>query len=258
MKIKIITSIIIITITISSLYCSENKTKLNLLLIQACKNGDINMVKKLIDKGANINYRDKLESRTCLIWAIYKKNETLINFFIKNSIELKFNKNIYLNNAIELASRLGHLKIVKYLVEHGANVNTMNREGQTPLNSAARWGNIDIVKYLISKGADVNLKKSFTALMNAAENAQYAIVKYLVEHGANVNLQDEIGETALIKASSRNFFEIVKYLVEHGANVNIKSDTNRTALNQTNDIRIIRYLVSKGAKHVQRTVNDIR
>ena len=69
MKIKLIKTIIIITITILSLYCSENQAKLNLSLIRACKNGNINIVKKTISKGADVNVNRNSPRNTPLIEA---------------------------------------------------------------------------------------------------------------------------------------------------------------------------------------------
>ena len=44
--------------------------------------------------------------------------------------------------------------IVKYLVEHGVNINKANEDGETPLFSAARNG--AIIKYLVEHGVDIN------------------------------------------------------------------------------------------------------
>ena len=51
-------------------------------------------------------------------------------------------------NSLSFASRKGRLEIVKYLVEHGANINYATNDGFTPLSFASRAGHLDIVKYL--------------------------------------------------------------------------------------------------------------
>ena len=55
-----------------------------------------------------------------------------------------------LNEHLITASQLGHIEVVKYLVQHGANVNARDSYA---LRWAARYGHIEVVKYLKSKGA---------------------------------------------------------------------------------------------------------
>ncbi|ORX85055.1 ankyrin, partial [Anaeromyces robustus] len=56
----------------------------------------------------------------------------------------------------------------------------------TPLIAACTKGNEKIVKYLIDHGADVNKKNmnNRTPLIMAFEHGNKSIIKYLVEHGA--------------------------------------------------------------------------
>ena len=68
-------------------------------------------------------------------------------------------KNEYNNTVLYIASRNGNLNMVKYLVEHGADVNIQNRWGETALYQASnRNGHLDIIRYLVEHGADVNIK----------------------------------------------------------------------------------------------------
>lgn len=75
----------------------------------------------MIDKGANVNAKDK--------WG-----------------------------TTALFKAVGDLAIVKALVEKGANVNEVNTGGFTPLHFAAAEYQVDVAEYLISKGARVNVK----------------------------------------------------------------------------------------------------
>ncbi|KAG6823702.1 hypothetical protein H0H87_000480 [Tephrocybe sp. NHM501043] len=52
----------------------------------------------------------------------------------------------------------GHLEIIKFLVEHGANVNAKGRWDETPIHKSAEQGHHEIVKFLVEHGADVNAK----------------------------------------------------------------------------------------------------
>jgi ankyrin repeat protein len=74
------------------------------------------------------------------------------------------------NTPLHLASQHGHIDIVEYLVNKGANVDSKDRSivmflssdilfhGITPLHYASEHGHIDIVEYLVNKGANVEAK----------------------------------------------------------------------------------------------------
>ena len=55
-----------------------------------------------------------------------------------------------------IASREKNLELVKYLVEHRADLNSTNKLNQSALIFAAQRGHLEIVKYLVENGADVN------------------------------------------------------------------------------------------------------
>jgi ankyrin repeat protein len=87
---------------------------------------------------------------------------------------------------IQEAIRQGHsAPQVAHLLAQGADVNTQDDDGLTPLHWAAKEGNQDIVKLLIAWGADVRVKsrKSLTPLDWAAEQGHQDIVALLKQHG---------------------------------------------------------------------------
>jgi hypothetical protein len=79
---------------------------------------------------------------------------------------------------------------------------------------AAKKGNVALVKKLLEKGADVNAvnKDGETALMWASDKGHTEVAKLLIEKGADVNVADKSGTTALIWASLAGHTEIVKLL----------------------------------------------
>ena len=52
----------------------------------------------------------------------------------------------------------GQFKILEYLVQQGADVNTSNLEKYTPLHDSANKGRLGLVRFLLEKGADANVK----------------------------------------------------------------------------------------------------
>jgi hypothetical protein len=137
------------------------------------------------------------------------------------------------NERLWQAAFSGDLEGVKSAVGQGAAVDFKGQSGFTPLNAAARNGHLEIVKYLVEHGADIDKSdnsRDKTPLLAASFKGHFDIVKYLVEKGAKVNVQSINGFTPLHDAAYVGNFEVVKYLVEHGADVRIRNKHNQTAI----------------------------
>lgn len=138
------------------------------------------------------------------------------------------------SDALVDAALNGELEQVKMLIEkEGVDINAKESEiGATALLVASVKGHLEIVQYLINKGADINAKgdKVVTALMGASAAGHLAVVKALVEgkkgllsmfsKGADINAKDNDGITALMGASMKGHLEVVKYLINKGVDVN--------------------------------------
>jgi ankyrin repeat protein len=179
-----------------------NATKINgtPLIIWAVEYGRLDIVKELLEKGADVNLKDKY-GHTALIRAAYN----------------------------------GRLDIVKALLEKGADVNLKDNFGHTTLIWAARKDRLDIVKALLEKGVNVNLEDSYgcTALKWAARNGHLTVIEELIKKQTPEQLNEtKIDEIPLIIWAAQNgHLNIVNTLLEKGADVNLKNDAGDTALN---------------------------
>lgn len=88
------------------------------------------------------------------------------------------------------ASRKGYGRVVKELIDQGADVNVCDKWKCSPLYIASSHGFVDICKMLIDNGADVNFKNQygFTPLWTCIENSKIEIAKLLCKNGADVNI----------------------------------------------------------------------
>jgi len=83
------------------------------------------------------------------------------------------------------------MDIVKYLLNHGADVNVRGKEGHTPLMCALNGDSCDIAIYLVESGADINMASNHghTALHYVAlcckEGAKIPTLKYFLDRGAD-------------------------------------------------------------------------
>ena len=173
-------------------------------LLAACAYGHIEIVKLLLDCGAQVNtYRNCLSS-------------PLIS-----------------------ASVAGQTEIVKLLLARGAEVNMASATGVVPLMAAVsemaiklkEYNVIETIKLLLEHGAKVNMQYKvltsnmiWSPLMMACLTGHVETIELLLEHGADVNMLTNDGISALIMASANGIVEVVKVLLDHGALVNMQKD----------------------------------
>lgn len=146
--------------------------------------------------------------------------------------------------------------IAKFLINNGANVNTRNNEGITPLLGICSGAgpDFDIVQLLIAKGADINGQDNNgrVPLLDVVIIGNLKVAKFMIEHGANVNAYDKVySNNALNLAISFNKNDsIATLLIENGARLNQKDRDGNSELHiaaMRGLANLIRFLVEKGA-----------
>jgi ankyrin repeat protein len=98
------------------------------------------------------------------------------------------------------AAGAGHLEIVMYFLELGADVNAVDKSGRTSLHWAAISGHTEVIKLLIDNGVNISAKTTSdnTALHSAVEGSRLDTIKLLLET-AN---KDEAVKTELTMAKN--------------------------------------------------------
>lgn len=152
------------------------------------------------------------------------------------------------------AAAIGSLDAMKLLVEAGADVNSANDFGATPLMWCA--GDLAKARYLLSKGANVKARSKVgrTPLMIAANcDGSAEIARLMIEKGADVKAKDEGGATVLETAATVNNLEVARLLLANGADVNTVDEGGFTPLSQAagngdRATEMVRLLLDHGAK----------
>lgn len=181
--------------------------------------GNVDIARLLIDNGADIDWYDSIDINP-MILAAKAGYLDIVKLLLKKGALIRMDYNFPLVKA----AQNGHLEIVKIFVEEkSADVNFVDFEKTPLIMYAAYGGNPKLIKYLVDAGADVNsysMKKDIegmTALMVAAENGYVKIAEELIKSGANVNAQDSRGGTALAWASINGKTKVMDILKKAGA-----------------------------------------
>jgi len=185
--------------------------------------------------------------------------ENIIKYFIEHGADVnKVNK--YNITPLFFACKSGNENLVKYLIEHGADIKIVDIHGYSPLFMACQSGNENLVKYLVEIGAYVNKANGNkeTPLYCACEKGNIKIAKYLIEHGADIKIVDIRGYSPLFMACESGNENLVKYLVEVGADINKESYSGKTPLFmacESGNANLVKYLVELG---IDITIEDTR
>jgi ankyrin repeat protein len=153
-----------------------------------------------------------------------------------------------------------NVEAVRLLIEHGADVNALDGDGNGLLPWAAARGYTEIVKLMLDAGADVNArmttggitaKENASALHFAAAGNHVETAKLLIDRGADVNLTEgTFGEAALHAAADENFAEMVALLLDSGADPDLQSSIGDTPLHasaRSGSVEAAQVLIDHGA-----------
>ena len=162
------------------------------------------VVKFLLDSGAEINARDTVNA-TPLLWAAGFGRPETVALLIERKADVKaIDDNGW--TALIWAAGIGQPQTVDLLVKAGADLNAADRQtGDTPLLRAARTGKPESLKVLLGAGADISARNNLkqTALHCAAQSGSAEKVALLLAAKSDPAAVDNRNFTALDHAMNR-------------------------------------------------------
>ncbi|HNT78324.1 MAG TPA: ankyrin repeat domain-containing protein [Anaerolineae bacterium] len=205
----------------------------------ACRVGNPDMTRMLLEKGVDVNLRGGVNEITPLHVAVAENHADIVACLLERGADVNA-RDRRLNVPLHSAKSC---EIAQALIAHGADVNAQNDFGETPIFAQR---DPQIVELLLENGAQVNIQcnSGETPLHKALTSAAYPylfdpsgdsrasdkalrvsgeIVARLVAHGADVNAAARKGATPLHYACRDAAVETVALLVQNGADVNARS-----------------------------------
>ncbi|XP_073456549.1 ankyrin repeat domain-containing protein 17 isoform X3 [Aquarana catesbeiana] len=225
----------------------------NRSLAEACSEGDVNAVRKLLIEGRSVNeHTEEGESLLCLACSAGYYELAQVLLAMHANVEDRGIKGDI--TPLMAAANGGHVEIVKLLLAHDADVNSQSSTGNTALTYACAGGYVDVVKVLLESGASIedHNENGHTPLMEAGSAGHVEVARVLLENGAGINTHsNEFKESALTLACYKGHLEMVRFLLEAGADQEHKTDEMHTALMEAcmdGHVEVARLLLDSGAQ----------
>lgn len=160
-------------------------------LLKAVEDGNIELVKKLIAKRADIEAKND-SGQPVIMRAVICEQKEIVKLLIDGGADINATDN-YGYTSLIWASFNGYREIAELLIYGGADVDAKNNDGETALMQAVLCDKKEIVELLVEKGADIEVKNNDgeTALTRAAGDKK--ILKLLTGKGANTAKKDKRG-----------------------------------------------------------------
>jgi len=141
---------------------------------------------------------------------------------------------------LQLAAELGDLDTVNTLLTCGADPNLSNfMTGRSPLILAAMGNHYRIVRALLEKGANVNASDHahHRALHFAAATDGVETARMLLRFKAEVDPQDHMDNTPLMMAAESGSLRVLRLLLEAGANPHLSNEDKARAMDFAVDFK---------------------
>ena len=229
-----------------------NKNKQTALMI-ACENGNANVIKVLLKNRADLDIANA-DGDTCIhVVARRDYSKDIIHTMVNHGANVN-TKNMFNETPLMKANKNGNIDATKELLNAGADHTILDGFGDTWIHQSIDGGyRQELIQTMIDHGADVNAinKRNETAFMKACKTGNVDAIKLLLSVGANPNIENDDGETWIHHTVIGNWSrEVLQVVIAHGGDVNAATKGNITALmlaSRTGNADVINVLLAAGA-----------
>ncbi|XP_070190178.1 protein phosphatase 1 regulatory subunit 12A-like isoform X11 [Littorina saxatilis] len=194
------------------------------VFLAACSSGDKDEVKKLLERGADINTAN-VDGLTALHQACIDDNLDMVEFLVEEGADVDVCDNEGWTPLHATAS-CGFTEIARYLLKHGANVAAVNNDGDLALDIAEDEEMENLLqKEMDTKGVDADsARREEEDCMMADAN------RWLQDNNIEDNIHPKTGATALHVAAAKGYINVMNVLLQAGADINARDNDGWTPL----------------------------
>ena len=163
-------------------------------LSYAAYSGDEIKITSLIAEKIDLNEKDE-RGKTALFYSAYKNFSQITLLLLNSSAEIQDDLQWHMCQAVTA----GSLELVDVLIKRGANLNTEDKGGRTPLTTSVIAKRHNVTLELLKLGADINRPgiDGLTPLQLAVKCLDIDVFKILIHAGANVDAINIRGQSTL-------------------------------------------------------------
>lgn len=229
--------------------CKQGNTALHM----AAEQGHRKIIRTLLPRRINSRTSNQHGATALQLAVGTAYDEAVVPLLIKNRFDMDVQNTLTGNTALHLAVELKRPRIISFLVEKGANMSVLNRQGITPLQLACKLDNCEAVSLLLERSPNLEDRSSHgdTALHIAAMEGNWVAFDLLSIGGADINAWDSKGESLLHKQARKGCtVSIASHLLEQGANIEACNSQGYTPLQCaaiTGNKVMLKFLIDRGA-----------
>lgn len=218
--------------------------------------GNASRLRWLLDRGASVDIED-FDGANALMCTVRSGHEAASRALLDGGAAVNYASKVEHYTALHEAASANTINTIGILVEYGANLNAVTRDGETPLHLACTGGHESAARALIDAGCNIHVRTTealCTPLHDAARQGMARAIRALLERGAQVDSITSIStgqRTPLQLACARGKEEAALALLEGGADPNRVDDSGLGALHLVaamDHAHMVRALVNNGAR----------
>lgn len=205
-------------------------------LIQAITDHDNAKVASLLENGSSPNDLSRLkvmhhdERMTALMMAAKARNLDAMRLLVEHGADIE-TRNADGDTALLLTTAYAFREGFFFLLKNKADLHAINDYGWNGFHRALIYNQTDIIDALIDNGVNLNQRNNLDmSPLDYADDDNIESAKRLIAAGANLDIQEKrTGLTVLMKAAMRDYLLLYKALVNRGADTALADHEGFTA-----------------------------
>src|SRR5205085_8069146 len=148
------------------------------VLMTAARAGNVDAVRMLIDRGADVNAREHYKGQTALMWAAAERHAAVVKLLLERGADWTVRSTDRETKPPKLSA--------------ASSISPIPRGGFTALLFSAREGDIETARVMLDAGVDIDYGDvdNATPLIVSIMNKRFTFAKFLIDRGADVNVVD--------------------------------------------------------------------